>query len=183
MNENKKLYWTQGNSQPLIIPLEQEVITQEEEIVSEPYYPQEGSLITVTLVNKWFRQQFTPTLNGNLLTLTDTGTLPVGCYDVDVHIADPDGTPHFSKWSRQLVVTDDNTRTLQEWDEFKKQSVKARAAVFFFAKGDRGEKGERGEVGPAGTTDYNELANKPDLALKLDVVTEEELNEIFPLNL
>ena len=40
----------------------------------------------------------------------------------------------------------------------------------------------KGDKGDPGTTDYNELQNKPDLSLKLDVISDEELNQIFPIN-
>ena len=40
-------------------------------------------------------------------------------------------------------------------------------------RGERGEKGEKGDTGPAGTTDYNELTNKPDLS---QYATKEEVN-------
>ena len=40
-------------------------------------------------------------------------------------------------------------------------------------RGERGEKGEKGDTGPSGTTDYNELTNKPDLS---QYATKEEVN-------
>ena len=40
-------------------------------------------------------------------------------------------------------------------------------------RGERGEKGDKGDTGPAGTTDYNELNNKPDLS---QYATKEEVN-------
>ena len=40
-------------------------------------------------------------------------------------------------------------------------------------RGERGEKGEKGDTGPSGTTDYNELTNKPDLN---QYATKEEVN-------
>ena len=40
-------------------------------------------------------------------------------------------------------------------------------------QGEKGEKGDKGDTGPAGTTDYNELTNKPDLS---QYATKEEVN-------
>lgn len=37
-----KIYWVRGNTQTLLIPLEQEIVPQEGEIVTEPYYPVAG---------------------------------------------------------------------------------------------------------------------------------------------
>lgn len=134
--DNNKIYWVKGNTCPLLIPLEQEVMTPNEEIVREPYYPVEGAVVKVILETTFKKHEYTPTVNGNLLTFTDAGKLPCGCYDVVVTVDNPDGSHLRSKWNHQIVVTDDNVRTLQEWDEFKEQDVEARAAVFFFAKGD-----------------------------------------------
>ena len=136
MEQDNKLYWVYGNTQPLLIPLEKEVMTEQEEIVAEPYYPDGEATVTVNLTSQFKKYSYTPVVNGNLLTITDNGTLPCGCYGVEILIDNPDGTHERSKWECQVVVTKDNVRTLQEWDEFKEQDIKARAAVFFFAKGD-----------------------------------------------
>ena len=163
--ENNKIYWVRGNTEPLLIPLEQEVMTEQEEIVAEPYYPVEGAVVKVFFVGRFKRYERTPTVNGNLLTITDDGSLPCGCYGVEVTVDNPDGSNLRSLWENQIVVTNDNVRTLEEWDEFKEQDVKARAALFFFAKGDKGDaftyedftpeqlaalKGEKGDKGDKG---------------------------------
>ena len=134
--QKDKLYWVYGNTQPLLIPLEKEVITPQEPIVYEPYYPDADAVVTVNLVGRFRKYSYTPVVNGNLLTIADDGTLPVGCYGVEILIDNPDGTHERSEWNCQIVVTNDNWRTLKEWDEFKEQDIKARAAIFFFAKGD-----------------------------------------------
>lgn len=135
--EQNKVYWVAGNTQPLLIPLEQEVIGVDNEIVAEPYYPAEGSTVTVNLVGKYNKRSYTPQIDGNLLLITDNGTIGAGAYDVEVLVENPDGTRHRSLWTNQVVVTKQNDSVLQEWDEFKLLDVKARAALFFFAKGDK----------------------------------------------
>ena len=149
-NNSNAVKWVKGNSQTLIIPLEQEVMTEQQEITSEPYYPAEGSTVTVSLVGSFHRKDYEPTIDGNLLTITEDGTIPVGGYGVEVVVDNPDGTRHRSMWERQVVVTKANPSVLEEWDEFKDLDVTARAALFFFAKGDKGEKGDQGEQGPQG---------------------------------
>lgn len=52
MDENK-IYWVRGNTQELLIPLEQEIVPEEGEIQVEPYYPAEGATVTVCLVGKY----------------------------------------------------------------------------------------------------------------------------------
>jgi hypothetical protein len=171
MEDNKKVYWVYGNTQTLLIPLEQEVMTEQEQIEAVPYYPDANALVTVNLVGRIKKYSYTPTVDGNLLRITDTGTLPTGCYGVEVVVVNPDQSQYRSQWDCQVVVTTSNDPVLQEWDEFKEKDVEARAALFFFAKGDKGDaftyadftpeqlaalkgdkgdKGDQGEQGPQG---------------------------------
>lgn len=46
-------------------------------------------------------------------------------------------------------------------------------------RGEKGEKGEKGDKGDVGTTDYNDLENKPDLSIYMQEITQEQFNEIF----
>lgn len=162
---DNKIYWVRGNTQPLLIPLEQEIVPQEGEIQTVPYYPAEGSTVTVSFMGRFRSYQYTPIVDGNLLRFTEAGTLPAGSYGVAVDVVNPDGTRYHSLWCNQFVVTECNDSVLQEWDEFKEQDVKARAAIFFFAKGDKGDaftyedftpeqlaalKGEKGDKGDKG---------------------------------
>lgn len=136
---NNKVYWVKGNTQPFIIPLEQEVMTGQDEIVSEPYYPDENADIVVNFVGKWMRYPHKPIVDGNLLIFTVNATMPAGNYDIEVVVKNQDGTQHRSQWDKQVVITNSNTSVLQEWNEFKQQAITARAALFFFAKGDKGD--------------------------------------------
>lgn len=138
MDENK-IYWVRGNTQELLIPLEQEIVPEEGEIQVEPYYPAEGATVTVCLVGKYKKYTYTPTIDGNLLRFTESGTIPAGVYGVEILVNNPDGTQYRSLWENQIIVTNANDSVLQEWDEFKQLDVKARAALFFFAKGDKGD--------------------------------------------
>lgn len=158
-NEEAHIRWVRGNTQPLAIPLEQEVMTENEEIRTEPYYPSESDKVTVYLVGRFKRKAFTPEIDGNVLIIHEDGTLSTGSYHVEVLIEHQDGTRNRSLWCNQVVITDSNDTVLEEWDEFKDQEPQARAAIFFFAKGDsgeqgpagpRGEQGEQGPVGPQG---------------------------------
>ena len=134
--DGNKIYWVRGNTQELLIPLEQEIVPEEGEIQVEPYYPAEGATVTVCLVGKYKKYTYTPTIDGNLLRFTESGTIQAGIYGVEVLVNNPGGTQYRSLWDNQIVVTNQNDSVLQEWDEFRQLDVKARAAVFFFAKGD-----------------------------------------------
>ena len=50
---DNKIYWVRGNTQPLLIPLEQEIVPQEGEIQTVPYYPAEGSTVTVSFMGRF----------------------------------------------------------------------------------------------------------------------------------
>ena len=138
MSDNK-IYWVRGNTQELLIPLEQEIVPQEGDIEVVPYYPDQDATVTVHLVGKYRKMSYTPQVDGNILRFTENGTIPAGVYGVEVLVNNPDGTQYRSLWENQIVVTNANDSVLQEWDEFKQQDIKARAALFFFAKGDKGD--------------------------------------------
>ena len=167
MEKNKPLIWVVGNSQKLIIPLEQAVVTPTGEITPEPFYPTENSQIVVTLRSRYSTYRLTPTVDGNLLRITTDADLAIGCYSLEVTVQNPDGTQLHSLWENQVVVTRQNDGVLQEWVDFNQQELKARAALFFFAKGD------------PGTTDYNDLKNRPDLTVYMERVSQQEFQEIF----
>ena len=142
-----------------MIPLEQEVVRQEGEIETEPYYVDGEAEVTVNFVGKYRTYSYTPIVDGNILKVREDGMLTAGKYDVEIVIVNPDGTQLRSMWEKCVAITNDNNTVLQEWDEFKEQEVEARAAVFFFAKGDKGEDG----VGvPEGGTTGQVLAKASD---------------------
>lgn len=134
--DNEKIIWVQGNPQSVIIPMEREVIPEEGEPYTEDFYPAEGDVVKVALTGRYKPYIYTPEIDGNLLIVTDDGTLPRGLYGVQITVTGSNGETRLrSFWDQQIVVTERNNSVLKEWNEFKKQDVKARAAVFFFAKG------------------------------------------------
>jgi len=164
--DNEKIIWVMGNRQSVIIPMEQEVIPQEGDPYTEDFYPAEDDVVKVTLTGAYRPYIYTPEVDGHLLILTDKGTLPKGLYGVQITVVGSNGETRLrSFWDHQIVVTEKNNSVLKEWDEFKNQDVQARAAVFFFAKGDKGDaltwddlmpeqkaslKGEKGDKGDKG---------------------------------
>ena len=138
MDENKVI-WVRGNHQPLLIPLEQKVISGNGETVTVPFYPEADAVTNVYLVGRKRKFPFTPTIDGNLATITEDGSVPAGCYGIEVIVVNQDETRYRSFWPEQAVVTECNNSVLEEWEEFAQQQVTAKAALFFFAKGDKGE--------------------------------------------
>ena len=133
----EKLIWVRGNSQPLLIPLEQEIVNSDG-TVTEPYYPEGDASVAVYLVGRSRKYMFKPTVDGNLLTITENGSVPAGCYGIEVIVINLDGSRFRSFWPEQVVVTESNHSVLEQWNEFRNTGVRARAALFFFAKGDAG---------------------------------------------
>lgn len=135
--DNEKIIWVMGNRQRLIIPMEREVIPETGDPYTEDFYPAEDDVVKVALTGSYRPFIYTPEIDGHLLILTEPGTLPKGLYGVQITVIDSNGETRLrSFWDQQIVVTERNNSVLKEWDEFKEQDVKARAAVFFFAKGD-----------------------------------------------
>jgi len=138
--DNEKLIWVKGNRQSVIIPMEQEIIPAQGDPYTEDFYPAEDDVVKVALTGAYRPFIYTPEIDGHLLILTDPGTLPKGLYGVQITVMGADGETRLrSFWDQQIVVTERNNSVLKEWDEFKDQPVQARAAVFFFAKGDKGD--------------------------------------------
>jgi hypothetical protein len=138
--EKEKIIWVMGNRQSVIIPMEQEIIPAQGDPYTEDFYPAEDDTVKVTLTGAYRPYIYTPEIDGHLLILTDPGTLPKGLYGVQITVTGADGETRLrSFWDQQIVVTERNNSVLKEWDEFKEQPVQARAAVFFFAKGDKGD--------------------------------------------
>ena len=134
--DNEKIIWVEGNKQQVIIPMESEVIPEEGDPYTEDFYPAEDDVVKVALTGRYRSYIYTPEVDGNLLIVTDNGTLPKGLYGVQITVVGSNGETRLrSFWDQQIVVTERNNSVLKEWNEFKKQDVKARAAVFFFAKG------------------------------------------------
>lgn len=136
------------------VPLELVTLTSGGKVVTD-YEPSDGDVVAVWLRgSKSYR--YTPAIEGNVLRWEDNGELWCGCYDLEVRITQADGTKlrayHTSVLSvvnETSVVTDDDT------SDFLAEGAELDAAIFEIAKGDKGD---------PGTTDYNELENKPDLS-------------------
>ena len=181
--DNEKIIWVMGNRQSVIIPMEQEIIPAQGDPYTEDFYPAEDDVVKVTLTGAYRPYIYTPEVDGHLLILTDNGTLPKGLYGVQITVVGANGETRLrSFWDQQIVVTEKNNSVMKEWDEFKDQPVTARAAVFFFAKGDKGDaltwddltpeqkaslKGEKGDKGDKGDAlTWDDLTEEQKASLK-----------------
>lgn len=188
-----KLCWVMGNTLTLAIPLQTKTAVGGE-WVTEDYFPPVGSEIEVCLVNANRRRKYDYTIDGNIVRLADKGTLPVGEYGIEITVKEDEYTRRRTFKCQQILICGctDDVGMLPDGE------MLIDAAIFIQGpRGDKGERGERGEqgpqgergergeqgpqgeTGPAGTTDYNELENKPDLSVYIEGITERQFNEIF----
>lgn len=138
--DNNKIVWVYGNRQELIIPMEIEVVQNGVEgRVVEPFYPEDGDVVAVTFTRPYGTKHYTPVVDGNLLRITEDGTIAVGCYGVEVVVTRGNEVRYRSLWKNQIIVTEANDSVLEEWHEFQQMNATERAAVLFFAKGDKGD--------------------------------------------
>ncbi|MBR3647129.1 MAG: hypothetical protein IKN59_01900 [Paludibacteraceae bacterium] len=138
--ETNKLIWVRGNRQLLIIPLQVEVVQDgTQQRVVEDFYPEEEDEVEVVLIKPHFKKRYTPVVDGNLLRVTEDGTIGTGCYGVGVTVTRFNEVRYRSFWDKQIVVTEANDSVLEEWHEFQQMNATERAAVLFFAKGDKGD--------------------------------------------
>ena len=143
-----------GNRLRLAIPLQTVTVTEHGTVTADYNVPA-GAEVTVTLTGTWKTYKYVPEVNGNLLTITDEGTLPAGTYAVETTVVQADGEHLRSKYCNMVEISDCNDGVTQEYDDFISGSVTLEEQIFYFAKGDKGD---------PGTTDYNDLQNKPDLS-------------------
>lgn len=142
MNE-KTIRWVRGNRLPLIIPLMTETAT-EEGVVKEDYIIPDGSQIVVTLINVYVNYTYTPEVveESKLSFMVDESTV-TGCYSIEVNVKEPDGTPRRFRHPCVISIENDNTGITEQWNAFPEaQGELLDAAIFYFAKGDKGAKGD-----------------------------------------
>lgn len=139
--------WVQGNPLKLAIPLQKVTITQEGK-TTEDYIPLETETIKVVLESNksyWRKYEYTPkSITENVIVVEDDSELPVGKYDIVVLVLENDKLKRRSKWLYQIEVFDSNEKVLDEYDDFPDYASGALldSAIFFFAKGDKGDKGD-----------------------------------------
>lgn len=151
-NVTHTLHWVQGNTVHFAIPLQQETQTPNGKVVQD-YYPSSDDIVNVFMCGKYLSTQIDCTVNGNVVIANDNGNLKTGVYGVEIRIAKSDGTNLRSMWNYQVEIHKTNDGVLTEWNDFvAPDSQSLDSAIFFFAKGDKGERGLQGEKGEKGDT-------------------------------
>ena len=133
-----------GNVLKLAIPLTQivkemiegEVVTTESDFYPNPNYPTK-----ITLRGEGsIKFDFNATVDGNVATMIDYGTVLVGLYQVEVRCYDMQNNP-MRYMVRAIVQVVDATidAGIQAGIEFDTEEHLLDGAVFFYAKGDKGD--------------------------------------------
>lgn len=135
-----------GNKFSLAIPLNQIVRTlvdgQEVETES-PFYPKSDSPVMVVLAGCIKTYKYEAVMVDNVATITDlTGQMEVGMYNVSVLCQDQQGNPcRFMVRCAVQIVSATKDAGIEAGIEFDATTYTLDGAVFFYAKGDKGDPG------------------------------------------
>ena len=133
----KTLTWIAGNPLTLRIPLQKVTITADGH-ETEDYEPQDGDVVTIILRSQRSEKSYVPEIEGNIATISDNGTLPIGEYAVETLVVESDGTKRRSYYPFVLNVMKATPDMLAYFDDFPEYAngVLLDTPSIFFAVGD-----------------------------------------------
>ena len=160
---NTKIRHVFGNVMRLAIPLTKKTRTLVEGRIveiEEPFYPNHDFPTKVTLYKGGgLRKEYTAVVAGNIAEITDDGTLPIGTYQVEVICHGESGMPMRYMVRSVVDIVDATVEAgIEPGVEFYGTTYSLEGAVFFFAKGDKGEKGDPGAVFTPNVDDQGNLS-------------------------
>lgn len=141
--DEPKIKHVQGNVLNVAIPLDVinnttvdgEVVQTKTEFSPNTSYP-----VTVMLNKGATRYPFNADVDGNVVSFSDGGTLPVGVYEVEVLCRNDEGNPMRYMVRSAIEIVDATADAGIEPDvEFDAESYTLDGGVFIFAKGDKGD--------------------------------------------
>lgn len=172
MEQIKTIPWVCGNTLPLSVPLQTKTAVNGKWETSD-YFPPQDSEIHVYLVGRTGqRKEYEYTLDGNVISFTDPGTLRVGFYGVEVTVQEPSAVRRrtFKCSDIQIVACTDEIGILPDG------SVLLDAAIFI--QGEKGDKGDKGDPGSDADVTAENIERALDGTPLLSITTE-QLNAIF----
>ena len=130
------LPWIAGNPLALRIPLQKVSITADGH-ETEDYEPQDGDVVTIILRSQRSEKTYVPEIEGNIATISDNGTLPIGEYAVETLVVESDGTKRRSYNPFVLNVMKATPDMLAYFDDFPEYAngVLLDTPSIFFAVG------------------------------------------------
>lgn len=106
----------------------------------EDFYPNTDYPVSIVLKKGSSRYPYSASVNGNVVSFEDPGTLPVGVYEVEVLCRNAQAQP-CRYMARSVIEIVDATIEAGIGDgvEFDSESYLLEGGVFLFAKGDKGD--------------------------------------------
>ena len=131
-----------GNVLRLAIPLDIIILTQENGVVSQTqqsFYPNTSYPVIVVLRKGNIRYEYTASVNGNVVSIEDTGTIAVGIYQVEVLCKNDAGEPMRYMVRAVVQIVDATVEAgIEAGVEFDAESYTLDGGVFLYAKGEDG---------------------------------------------
>ena len=126
--------WIYGNTLPLAAKLRMTTKTEHGE-VTEDYFPPEGSVILPAIVGKYTRKTYSNyTIDGNIVTFTDDGTLGVGTYGIEIRVKEPNKNLRSFKCGSLTILNCSEDIDIGEF--ISEGAVVIDAMPYYWAKGD-----------------------------------------------
>lgn len=158
-----RLPWVQGNMLTLALPLT--IVHLGDTPTTEDYEPQQGDTISVFLKGLMHCKEYTPTVDGNVLYITDNGELEVDSYSVEVVIteASSPNAKRRSRWNYIVDVYDSNEKVVDFFDDFPDwgQGAILQGSIFYGTGGGGG--GVQSDWDETDTSSPAYIKNKPSL--------------------
>lgn len=128
----------------LAIPLTMRTRTMHDGVeteTEEDFYPNLEKPMKIVLMREGgYSKEYLPDVVGNVMTITDDGTLPVGTYQVSVLCYDQSNNPcRYMVRAIVKIVSATADAGIEAGIEFDAIDYVLDGAVFFYAKGDKGD--------------------------------------------
>lgn len=129
--------WIYGNTLPLAAKLRMTTKTEHGK-VTEDYFPPDGSVILPAIVGKYTRKTYSNyTIDGNIVTFTDDGTLGVGTYGIEIRVKEPNKNLRSFKCGSLTILNCSEDIDIGEF--ISEGAVIIDAMPYYWAKGDKGD--------------------------------------------
>lgn len=136
---NAKIKHVRGNTLSLAIPLQDKVWRIEDgEKTAEvtDFYPLDTDEVAVQLRSNYRYLPMSATVSGNVVTVTDNGTLPAGCYGIEIFVKRASGDVRRYYNSCQVHVVEQTREAgIDDGVEFDVETYELEAAVFEMMRG------------------------------------------------
>ncbi len=129
--------WIYGNTLPLAAKLRMTTKTEHGK-VTEDYFPPDGSVILPAIVGKYTRKTYSNyTIDGNIVTFADDGTLGVGTYGIEIRVKEPNKNLRSFKCGSLTILNCSEDIDIGEF--ISDGAVVIDAMPYYWAKGDKGD--------------------------------------------